>query len=405
MKVEKSSFTPCLRFDGFIGKWKSGKLNSIAKVIDCKHRTPPYEESGIPVISPGTIAWGALDLRKPSKRVAESEYESMMDHCTPNIGDLVFSRNQSLGVASIVTSEQQFVLGQDTVLIKSNCRNLFLYFLLQSYKTQSQIRRLSGGSTFSRINLSDLRSLTFCFPESEEQKKIASFLSTVDLKITKLREKRELLETYKRGMMQKLFSQELRFKSDDGSEFPEWNRIKFSEIGNIVGGGTPDSYVTDYWDGYINWFTPSEIKSKYVKNSLRKITSDGLSRSSAKLLEAGTLLLCTRATVGEVAIALEKCSTNQGFQSICVNEENNNEYWYYWLKSNKKMLITRSSGSTFLEIGKSELAKMPVESPMLKEQQKIADCLSAIDKKMDAVAQQIAQMETFKQGLLQKMFV
>ncbi|MCY1426231.1 hypothetical protein D9M71_420470 [compost metagenome] len=83
-------------------EWPRSSLDAISKVIDCKHRTPIYVDSGIPVVSPGTLKWGQLDLASPSKRVTEEDYQSLMDHCVVDIGDLVISRNQSIGVASYV---------------------------------------------------------------------------------------------------------------------------------------------------------------------------------------------------------------------------------------------------------------------------------------------------------------
>ena len=98
--------------------------------------------------------------------------------------------------------------------------------------------------------------------------------------------------------------------------------------------------------------TPTEIKSKYIKWSNRTITELGLKKSSAKVLPQGTLLLSSRATVGDVGIAVEECTTNQGFQSLIVNDNNSNEFFYNWIIMNKNEFIKRASGSTFLEISK-----------------------------------------------------
>src|SRR5688572_10836010 len=98
--------------------WNASSLSACTKIVDCKHRTPPYIEAGVPVISPGTLRWGELDLEGPTNRVCEDEYRSLMDHCTVDTGDLVLSRNQSVGIASYVANKCPFVLGQDTVLIK-----------------------------------------------------------------------------------------------------------------------------------------------------------------------------------------------------------------------------------------------------------------------------------------------
>src|SRR5690606_33773652 len=132
------------------------------------------------------------------------------------------------------------------------------------------------------------------------QQKIAAFLCAVDAKLDALRRKRELLTEYKRGVLQKLFSQEIRFTQDDGRPFFDWEEKKLSDIAKIIGGGTPETAKKSYWNGYINWFTPTEIKKKYLQESQRKISQLGLDNSSAKLLPIGTLLLTTRASVGDV---------------------------------------------------------------------------------------------------------
>ena len=116
-------------------------------------------------------------------------------------------------------------------------------------------------------------------------------------------------------MMKKLQPQ-LRFP-----EFSEyWVEKKLGDVAIIIGGGTPNTKIENYWNGNINWFTPTEIKRKYLKNSLRKISQAGLKHSSAKLLKENTILLSTRATVGDAGIALFRCATNQGFQSLEVKK-------------------------------------------------------------------------------------
>ena len=127
----------------------------------------------------------------------------------------------------------------------------------------------------------------------------------------------------------------------------DWDVVKLSQLGEIIGGGTPDTTIDKYWNGSINWFTPTEIKQKYISVSNRTITNNGLKKSSAKILPKNTLLFTSRATIGDVSIALNECSTNQGFQSISVNSTNSYQYLYYWILNNKKEFLKRSSGSNF----------------------------------------------------------
>ncbi len=156
----------------------------------------------------------------------------------------------------------------------------------------------------------------------------------------------------------------LRFK-----EFSDaWVEKRLEEVGDIVGGGTPDTENDLYWNGEILWITPSEIKGKYIKNSKRTITELGLKNSSTKVLPKGSLLLTSRATIGEVSITLKECTTNQGFQSIVINQANSNEFVYAWIQCNKAKFIKKASGSTFLEISKKEISKIPIHIPSLAEQ-------------------------------------
>jgi type I restriction enzyme S subunit len=192
--------------------------------------------------------------------------------------------------------------------------------------------------------------------------------------------------------------------------FPEfqniegWKEKQLGEIGEFIGGGTPDTSVEEYWDGEIQWFTPTEIKEKNIKRSIRTITQKGLQNSSAKLLPKGALLITTRATIGDVGIAIEECSTNQGFQSLVVNNTESNLYWYYWITHNKNELKRRSSGSTFPEIGKNEIIKITAYSPKKNEQQKIAACLSSLDEVITAESQKLEVLKEHKKGLLQHLF-
>ncbi|MHC8289524.1 restriction endonuclease subunit S [Pseudomonas sp. XS1P51] len=210
-------------------EWPRSSLDAISKVIDCKHRTPIYVDSGIPVVSPGTLKWGQLDLASPSKRVTEEDYQSLMDHCVVDIGDLVISRNQSIGVASYVDTTEPFILGQDTVLIKPNSEKVnkkFLYFKFQSERVQLDILRLAGGSTFSRINLSELRKLRFSIPPIQEQTKIAKILSAWDQAITTAEYLVENSRLQKKALTQQLLTGKKRLRGFQ----EDWRQIRLEKL-------------------------------------------------------------------------------------------------------------------------------------------------------------------------------
>jgi len=195
---------------------------------------------------------------------------------------------------------------------------------------------------------------------------------------------------------------ELRFPEfvNDG----EWAEKNLDKIGDFVGGGTPSTSNSEYWDGGIHWYTPTEVKNGKLKPSIRTITEEGLKNSSARLLPKGTILITTRATIGDAAIADYKCTTNQGFQSLIVNKKEVNVFWYYWILRHKNKLVRRSSGSTFKEIGKNEIKIIPTLSPKKEEQQKIASCLSSLDELITAHSDKLEALKDHKKCLMQNLF-
>ncbi|MDX9847676.1 MAG: restriction endonuclease subunit S [Tenuifilaceae bacterium] len=184
----------------------------------------------------------------------------------------------------------------------------------------------------------------------------------------------------------------------------EWAEMTLGNIGEFIGGGTPDTSKSEYWNGDIQWYTPTEVKDGVLGKSLRTITKVGLNNSSAKLLPKGALLLTTRATIGDIAIANSECTTNQGFQSLVVKDSEINTFWYYWIIQHKNELKRKASGSTFPEIGKNEIVKIKAYRPDKDEQQKIASCLSSLDEVITAHSQKLELLKDHKKGLMQNLF-
>ena len=179
----------------------------------------------------------------------------------------------------------------------------------------------------------------------------------------------------------------------------EWSVKSISDLANVIGGGTPDTTIKSYWNGNIQWFTPSEIgKTKYVELSLRTITLEGLNNSNAKLLPPYTILLSSRATVGECSIALQECATNQGFQSL-IAKNCDIDFLYYLIQTKKKDLIRKACGSTFLEISANEIRKIHTNVPSNAEQKKIGALLSLIDKRIETQNKIIEKYESLIQAI------
>ena len=170
----------------------------------------------------------------------------------------------------------------------------------------------------------------------------------------------------------------------------------------VVGGGTPDTNNHKYWNGDIQWFTPSEIgRDKYVTNSLRTISEEGLNKSSAKLLPIGTILLSSRATVGECSINKVECTTNQGFQSLITKEYFSKEFVFYLMQTKRKELIRKSCGSTFLEISANEVRKIKIAVPTSKEQEKISKLLALLDERITTQNKIIEDLKKLKSAIIE----
>lgn len=197
------------------------------------------------------------------------------------------------------------------------------------------------------------------------------------------------------------------YKQTEIGVLPEdWTIGYLSDFGKVQSGGTPSTTIADYWGGNIAWCTPSDITStpiKYINSTQRTITDEGLKSSAAIVMPAGSILLCTRATIGELKINSIPMATNQGFKNITIDGRGNAEFFYYLLQTKKNSMLELAIGSTFLEISKTALCKIPLQIPIRDEQNRIADVLSDIDNLVVVLEKQIAKKKAIKQGAMQEL--
>ncbi len=185
-----------------------------------------------------------------------------------------------------------------------------------------------------------------------------------------------------------------------------WEIKKLKELGAIFLGGTPNTSKKEYWNGDINWLTPSEVsklKSKFIFSTEKTITELGLKNSSAKILPKNSLIVCTRATIGDLCINKIDMCTNQGFKSIIVNKNNNVIFLYFLLLFNRRKIIEKASGSTFLEISKFDFENLSFPIPPLEEQEKIVSILSKQDEVIEKLEKLIELKVRQKKGLMQRL--
>lgn len=387
--------------------WSVFPLDQVSKIIDCKHRTPKYVKEGIPLVSPGTIKWGPIDLDSPTKRVTNEEYASLMDHCSVDIGDLVLSRNQSVGIASYVDKSEPFVLGQDTVLVKPNgCDASYLFYNLQSVNTQRTVFKLAGGSTFSRINLGEIRKLKSIYPPLPEQRKIAQILSTWDRGIATTEKLIDASKQQKKALMQQLLTGKKRLVDPEtGKAFEgDWEEVKLeSAAGKIYGGGTPSRTNPNYWNGTIPWVTVKDLISPVIHNAKEHITEIGLKESSSNIVPRGYVIIATRMALGKAIIATQDVAINQDLKAISPSEKLISNYTHYWFMHKSDEIEKMGTGSTVKGVQINLIKAMPISLPSISEQQKIASVLTAADKEIELLEAKLAHLKQEKKALMQQL--
>ncbi len=321
------------------------------------------------------------------------------------IGDILFAGSgetkEEIGKCAVYMNPLIAYAGGDNIIFRTtNVVPLYLSFYLNTLG-RKQLNKLGQGDSIVHIHSNDLKNVIVPLPPLAEQEKIAEILGCWDDGIEKLSRLIEQKKLLKKGLMQRLLSGKQRL-----SGFSEpWSIKKLGEMGKFVSGGTPDTEKSKYWDGNIIWLTPSEItklSTRFVSESERKITDLGLKNSSAVLLPIGSLIICTRATIGDCCINIKEVSTNQGFKNL-IPENSNIDFLYYIISSHKTDLIRRASGSTFLEISKHDIEKLKYSVPSLSEQKAIADILSKADEEIDLLTSKLSALKSQKKGLMQKL--
>lgn len=187
----------------------------------------------------------------------------------------------------------------------------------------------------------------------------------------------------------------------------EWKETTISEIVTLIGGGTPKTSVSEYWNGHIPWLSVVDFNNgkKYVFDTEKKITYEGLKNSSTKLLEKGDIIISARGTVGVVAMLGKQMAFNQSCYGVRANENSTNEYVYYLLKDRVSNFLQYSHGGVFDTITRDTFNEIDILLPPLEEQRAIAEVLSSLDDKIDLLHRQNQTLEQLAETLFRQWFV
>tara|TARA_B110000114_G_scaffold181637_1_gene219420 strand:+ start:992 stop:2248 length:1257 start_codon:yes stop_codon:yes gene_type:complete len=411
--IATKKLVPQLRFKEFEGEWEKHTLKYLlGALVDCEHKTAPYvDDSEYLVVRTNNVKNGQL-VYKDIKYTTEEGFKEWTKRTVPKFGDILFTREAPAGESCLVPEDKKVCLGQRMVLLKSDESKMtgqYLSSYLQSGSAIRDISNLSIGTTVTRINIADIYNLNCPVSTVPEQQKIASFLSSVDEKIQQLTKKKALLEQYKKGVMQQLFSGQLRFKNENGNPYPDWEEKRLGEVfGVIRGKGISKDQLND--NGETKCILYGQLYTTYnevVFNVVsRTDTNEGV------LSIKGDLLVPSSTTTTGIDLANVTALNEEGVLlggdiSILRSKlDANNVFYAYYLSNHKKYEIAAfAQGSTIVHLSYNHFKVMRIDIPVIEEQQKIATYLSGIDTKIEAVNNQITQTQSFKKGLLQKMFV
>lgn len=197
----------------------------------------------------------------------------------------------------------------------------------------------------------------------------------------------------------------LRFKDDNGNDFPDWEEKKLGELGKFIGGGTPSTNNSDFWDGNIPWVSSSDITDKniYQINATRFITPEAISQSATKLIPKGSILIVSRVGVGKVAVNEADICTSQDFTNLVLDSDNY-KFLAYLIKYRTNKLLEFNQGTSIKGFVKSDLENLEIKIPSLAEQTKIANFLSAIDEKIENLEKELDELKAYKKGVIQSIF-
>ena len=272
------------------------------------------------------------------------------------------------------------------------------YFICEELET-FDYRKYNSGGAQPKLNQASCRSIVVKIPSLPEQQKIADFLSTIDTIIEKQRATVSAWEERKKGVMQKLFSQEVRFKADDGSDFPDWEEKRLGDMVEFINGR---AYKQD----------ELLASGKYIVLRVGNLfTNDSyyysdLELDEDKYIEDGNLIYAWSATFGPKIYHGDKCIYHYHIWKLKFDENAISKMFLnYYLQHDVEKIKSKRTGGTMVHITKNAMEHRELEFPSLPEQQKIADCLSALDTVIQKQKETLEKWQELKKGLLQQMFV
>jgi type I restriction enzyme, S subunit len=386
MMVMLMSNVPKLRFKEFSGNWEEKPLGKYGKLVNGLTYSPDnIVENGLLVLRSSNIQNGQIAFEDN----VYVDLDVAKEYLTQENDILICVRNGSkrlIGKSLLIPKNLPKSTHGAFMTVFRGDSNKFISHWLKTPMFFKEVHK-NLGATINSINGSNLKKFKTFFPKKQEQEKIASFLTSVDTKIEQLTKKEQLLEQYKKGVKQKIFSQEIRFKDDDGSEFKEWEEKKLKEVTSKKSSNISANTLEE---------NIGQCKVYGATGHLKNVNFYTEDKPYISIVKDG-------AGVGRVLLCDAKSSV-LGTLDIIHNNHNINLYFIYLLLSRihfEKYIV----GSTIPHIYYKDYSNEKIQIPCIKEQNKIASFLSAIDTKITTTQKQLNLTKEFKKALLQQMFV
>jgi type I restriction enzyme S subunit len=366
------------------------------KLIDCVHKTPAAAGQGFPYIAIPQLTEGRIDVDS-ARRISEQDMLKWNVKCNPQEDDVILSRRCNPGVTAVVPKHFRGSLGQNLVLLRATDPNLmapkYLRWATRGREWWNEVGRfINVGAVFESLKCVDIPDFAIPVPPVADQKAIAHILGTLDDKIALNRKTNETLEAMAKALFKSWFVDfdpvrakaegrhtglpaeisELFPDSFEDSELGEipsgWECCSFTQLVEVISGGTPKTSIDEYWNGSVNWFSVVDAPSNsdcWVIHTEKSITHQGLDNCSSKLLPIGTTIISARGTVGKVCLTGQDMAMNQSCYGLRSKAANGEFFCFYLTKSLVEILEARAHGSVFSTITRDTLDGVSTNSPPL----------------------------------------
>jgi type I restriction enzyme S subunit len=397
--------------------WRAEKLDKISRVVDSAHQTPIFSDAGYPMVRVGDIKGGKITLEN-TKYVPQDIFKIFTKNHKPTFNDLLMTRVGSYGRCSIVKSQREFCLGQNTVVINpQSVDSDYLFYFLQTENINNQIEDTVGGSSQKSLSLGAIKSLNILTPVKREQQKIAQILTSVDEVIEKTQAQIDKLKDLKTAMMQELLTQgvcdengkrHVEFKDSPVGRIPVgWDVLSLKNICNRITDGTHQAVKTTSGQGIPFLYVSCIKNGKILWDKAAKLTDDIYEiASKGRKPSKGDILYTAVGSYGNAALVLENIRFS--FQRHIAYIQPNHDRVYpeflsEYLNSiyGKEQADYYALGNAQLSITLGDLGKFKIKLPCLQEQKKICDALTSINSAVDSKVNKFRALVKIKKALMQ----